>query len=170
MSDITQEPLWDRPVIEKLALESLAEQRRHRRWGVFFKLLGFSYLTLFLVVLGDWGGGGLSDGQRHSALIDIEGVIAAKGEGSSENVVLALQNAFNDKGAVGVILRINSPGGSPVQAGIIHDEIWRLRAMHPDKPIHVVVEDICASGGITWRQPQTVSLWIRRVSSAPSGY
>lgn len=148
MSDITQELHWERTVIEKLALESLAEQRRHRRWGVFFKLLGFAYLTVLVAVLGDWSGsGGMSDGKRHSALIDVEGVIAAKGEGSAENIVAALQSAFDDKAAAGIILRINSPGGSPVQAGIIHDEIWRLRATHPGKPVHVVVEDICASGG-----------------------
>ncbi|MDP2810477.1 MAG: S49 family peptidase [Rhodocyclaceae bacterium] len=144
----SDDPNWERKIIEKLALETLAEQRRRRRWGIFFKLLGFGYLTLLLAMLGDWGDtADLTDGKKHTALIEIIGVIQARGDGSAENVIGALQGAFEDKGAAGIILRINSPGGSPVQAGIINDEIQRLRAKHADKPLYVVVEDICASGG-----------------------
>lgn len=145
----SNEPNWERKVLEKIALEAVTEQRRSRRWGIFFKLLGFAYLTLLLVLALDLGGSGdhLGDGKRHTALVDIHGVISAKGEASAEHVISALQSAFDDKGAVGVILRINSPGGSPVQAGIINDEIRRLRTKHADKPLYVVVDDVCASGG-----------------------
>ena len=144
----SNDPQWERKIIEKLALDALVEQRRRRRWGIFFKLLGFAYLTAVLALAVDWGGGEhLGDGGRHTALIQLTGVIQAKGDGSAEHVLSALQGAFEDKGTVGVILRINSPGGSPVQAGIINDEIRRLRAKHPDIPLYAVVEDICASGG-----------------------
>jgi protease-4 len=137
---------WERSVIEKLATEALKEQRRARRWGIFFKLLGFAYLTFILVMALDWLPGADSAG-KHTALVDIEGVIEAKGNASADNITGALQSAFKDKNTQGVVLRINSPGGSPVQAGIIYDEIKRLRAKHPDIPMYAVVEDVCASGG-----------------------
>lgn len=140
-------PHWERQLLEKLALESLAEQRLRRRWGIFFKLLGFTYVTAVLVLALDWGGGDKHDGKKHTALVDMHGVIQAKGDANAENVIGALQSAFEDKGTVGIVLRINSPGGSPVQSGIIYDEIKRLRAKHPEIPLHVVVEDVCASGG-----------------------
>lgn len=145
----SSEPGWERKVLEKLAFEALAEQRRRRRWGVFFKILGFVYLALFLVVFVDWGesAGKLTDGKRHSAMVQLNGVIQGKSEASAERIVNALQNAFEDKSTQGVILRINSPGGSPVQAGIIYDEIRRLREKHPKTPLYAVVEDVCASGG-----------------------
>jgi protease-4 len=137
---------WERSVIEKLATEALKEQRRARRWGIFFKLLGFAYLTFILVMALDWLPGADSAG-KHTALVDIEGVIEAKGNASADNITGALQSAFKDKNTQGVVVRINSPGGSPVQAGIIYDEIKRLRAKHPDIPMYAVVEDVCASGG-----------------------
>ena len=148
MSD-TPDPNWERKVIEKLALEALAEQRRSRRWGIFFKLLGFAYVAVLLVVMVDWGGTAerLGDGKRHTSLVQLNGVIQAKGDANAEDVIAALQAAFDDKGTAGVVLKINSPGGSPVQAGMINDEIRRLRAKHPGIPIHAVVEDVCASGG-----------------------
>lgn len=144
-----KDSLWERRVIEKLAQEGLAEQRRRRRWGIFFKLLGFAYLTVLLVVAVDWGSSAerLSDGKKHTALVELTGVISPRGDASAEHVISALQAAFDDKGTAGVVLRINSPGGSPVQAGIINDEIHRLRGKHPDVPIYAVVEDLCASGG-----------------------
>ncbi len=143
------DPAWERKVIEKLALESLAEQKRRRRWGIFFKLLGFVYLTFLILVLGEWGDTAekLGDGKKHTALIQLNGVIKPTGEASAEKVTAALQAAFKDRGTQGVILRINSPGGSPVQSGIINDEIRRLRTKHPDIPLYAVVEDVCASGG-----------------------
>lgn len=138
---------WERQLLEKLALAALDEQRRRRRWGIFFKLLGFSYLILVLVLVVDWGGSEkLADG-RHTAVVYLHGVIESSGEASAEKIVGALQSAFEDKGTAGVVLRINSPGGSPVQAGIIYDEIRRLRAKHPAIPLYAVVEDLCASGG-----------------------
>lgn len=139
---------WERKALERVALEAIVEQRRGRRWGIFFKLLGFFYLAVVLGFAFEWGAGdGLGDGARHTALISLEGVIQAKGSASAENVMGALQAAFDDKRTAGVILRINSPGGSPVQAGMINDEIRRLRAKHADIPLYVVVEDVCASGG-----------------------
>ncbi len=138
---------WERKVLEKVALAAVAEQRRTRRWGIFFKLLGFAYLTVVLLSLVDWSAMGPEKQRRHAALVELTGVIQAKGDANADDVVSALQAAFDDKGAAGVILRINSPGGSPVQAGIIADEIGRLRAKHADKPLYAVIEDVCASGG-----------------------
>lgn len=140
---------WERKVIEKLALETLAEQKRRRRWGIFFKILGFAYLTFLIVALGDWGEATekLGDGRKHTAMVQLNGVIKSTGEASAEKISEALQAAFADRGTQGVILRINSPGGSPVQSGIINDEIRRLRTKHPDIPLYAVVEDVCASGG-----------------------
>lgn len=140
---------WERKALERIALEGIAEQRRSRRWGIFFKLLGFVYFTLFLVALGDWDGSvdKLGDGVRHTALVQINGVIQAKGDASADRIISALQAAFENKGTQGVILSINSPGGSPVQAGVIFDEIRRLRAKYPKVPLYAVVEDYCTSGG-----------------------
>jgi len=145
----SNDPAWERKIIEKLALETLAEQKRRRRWGIFFKILGFAYLTFLILALGDWGdtAGKLGDGKKHTALIQLNGVIKPTGEGSAEKITEALQAAYKDRGTLGVILRINSPGGSPVQSGIIYDEIRRLRAKHPSVPLYAVVEDVCASGG-----------------------
>lgn len=140
---------WERKLLEKLALETLVEQRRRRRWGIFFKLLGFAYLTFLIVALGNWEEAAekLGDRKKHTALVQLNGVIKASGEASAEKINEALQAAFGDRGTQGVILRINSPGGSPVQSGIINDEIRRLRAKYPNIPLYAVVEDICASGG-----------------------
>jgi protease-4 len=143
------DPNWERRIIEKLATEGLAEQRRRRRWGIFFKVLGFAYLTVILMAAFDWPGtgDGLTDGKKHTAMVRMTGVISNRGDASAEHVISGLQAAFEDKGTAGVVLLINSPGGSPVQAGIINDEIHRLRGKYPNIPIHAVVEDVCASGG-----------------------
>jgi protease-4 len=141
-----QPPGWERQTLEKLAFATLQEQRARRRWGIFFKLLGFAYVAFILVAVVDWGTD-VEQQQRHSALVNLSGVIQAKGEANGEKLVAALNSAFEAEHAAGVILRINSPGGSPVQAGIVYDEIRRLRAKYPDKPLYAVVEDICASGG-----------------------
>jgi protease-4 len=140
------DPSWERKTLEKLAFSALNEQRTGRRWGVFFKFLGFAYLTTVLVAVVDWGAE-KEHQERHTALVNLNGVIQSKGEANGENVIAALNSAFDEKNAVGIILRINSPGGSPVQSGIINDEIRRLRGKFPDKPLYVVVEDMCASGG-----------------------
>ncbi len=139
---------WERGVIEKLALAALKEQKRARRWGIFFKLLTFAYLTFLILMLLEWrGDADRLAGTKHTALVDVIGVIDSKGAASADSVTGALQSAFKDKNTQGVILRINSPGGSPVQAGIIYDEIRRLREKHPAIPLYAVVEDVCASGG-----------------------
>jgi protease IV len=136
---------WERKTLEKLIYSALQEQKSRRRWGIFFKILGFAYLTVVLATLVDWGTEA-SHQERHTALIDLTGVIEAKGTANAENMIESLQSAFKEKNVAGVILRINSPGGSPVQAGIINDEIRRLRGKHPGTPLYAVVEDICASG------------------------
>jgi len=138
---------WEKQLIEKLAGAALREQQRARRWGIFFKLLFFAYLTVVLLLVLDWRGPDSLGGGKHTALVDVVGVIDARGDASADRVTEALQNAFKNKNTVGVILRINSPGGSPVQAGIIYDEIRRLRGLYPNIPMYAVIEDICASGG-----------------------
>ena len=139
---------WERETLEKLAFGALKEQQRSRRWGIFFKLLTFAYVTFLILMLFEWRGSGdfIADG-RHTALVELEGVIDVKSDASAEKITAALQGAFKDKNTQGVILRINSPGGSPVQSGIINDEVRRLRGVYPNTPLYVVVEDVCASGG-----------------------
>ncbi len=141
------DPQWERQLLEKIAFASLKEQRAKRRWGIFFKLAILTYLIAVLVLFVDWGGSEkLTDG-KHTALINIRGTIEASGDASADKINGALQSAFEDKGTAGIIMRINSPGGSPVQSGIVYDEIRRLRVKHPEIPLYVVVEDLCASGG-----------------------
>lgn len=142
-------PVWERAVLEELAMSTIREQRSRRRWSIFFRLL-----TLALVL----GGAALiyttvkglgsdnSASEPHIAMIKIEGAIDADGDAGSERIVAALQAAFGDSGTRAVVLRINSPGGSPVQSGIISDEIHRLRAANADKPVYAVIEDLGASG------------------------
>jgi len=137
---------WERSVLEKLALSAVQEQRRSRHWSILFKTLGFLYLFVILFMVSGWFGSEGVSIKAHTALIDLQGVISAD-EASADTVISSLQNAFEDKKTKGVILRINSPGGSPVQAGQIYDEIKRLRALHPQIPLYAVVDDICASGG-----------------------
>lgn len=145
-------PQWERAVLEKVALKALEEQRRARQWGALFKLLWFILAFLVLSAWLGWVGRpdkdslAVSSG-KHTALIDLDGVIAAGSRASADRINKALQRAFKDSGTQGVVLRINSPGGSPVQAGYINDEMRRLRASHPETPLYVVVQDLCASGG-----------------------
>jgi protease-4 len=140
---------WERSVLEKLAMSSLQEQRRARHWGIFFKVLTFGYLFALLFIFSGWfdkSETALGTG-KHTALVDMQGEIAADSAASADNLIPSLQDAFKDKDTQGVILRINSPGGSPVQAGQINDEIHRLRVKYPAIPLYVVAGDICASGG-----------------------
>ncbi|MBA4143232.1 MAG: S49 family peptidase [Nitrosospira sp.] len=149
MGDLENPPEgWEKQVLEKLVLSSLQEQRRARQWGIFFKSLTFIYLFILLFLATDWfGGDEMSMSRKHTALVELRGVISADSVSSADNVNAGLQEAFKDAKTQGVILRINSPGGSPVQAGYINDEIRRLRAEYPQIPLYVVVEDVCASGG-----------------------
>jgi protease-4 len=142
-----QDTEWQRDTIEKLASSALREQRSSRRWSIFFKSLIFIYLFVVLFYALGLVGGGKKSSASHTALIDISGVIEAGGEVNADSVMTSLQDAYDNKGTKGIIFRINSPGGSPVQAGIINDEIKRQKQLHPDIPVYAVVEDICASGG-----------------------
>ena len=146
MNDTEKPAGWERQVLEKLALSAIQEQRRARHWSILFKTLGFLYLFILLFLAMGWIG---SDGvsvKEHTALVDLKGVISAD-QASADSIIMSLQDAFEDKKTKGVVLRINSPGGSPVQAGQIYDEIRRLRAKYPKTPLYAVVDDICASGG-----------------------
>lgn len=150
MSDFGPRPTeenWERKVIEKVALAAIQEQRRARQWSIFFKLLLFIYLFALLIIGMGWIGKKDGSPGRHTALVEVRGVIAPDSAASADVVMAGLQDAFKDKRTQGVVLRINSPGGSPVQAGHINDEIRRLREKHPNIPVYAVVEDICASGG-----------------------
>jgi protease-4 len=136
-------------MIERVLLAGIEEQRRARRWRIFFRLSGLAIVLLVLLISGLWGGmgGASSGGGRHTALVEIKGVIGSEGDASADAITESLRAAFDDPNTAGVLIRINSPGGSPVQSGIVYHEIRRLRAKHPSTPVHVVVEEICASGG-----------------------
>jgi len=138
---------WEKDVLTSIATEGIKEQKRSRRWGIFFKLLTFVYLFAILMILNTGPSDGSLKGGKHTALVELKGVIAPGEDASADNVITALRSAFKDPDTVGVILRINSPGGSPVQSGYIYDEVLRLREKHPDTPMYAVISDICASGG-----------------------
>jgi protease-4 len=146
-------PEWERAVLEKVALQALEEQRRARQWKALFKLLWFAFAFLILAAWMGWLGRPDRDLDatvgtgKHTALVELEGVIGPESKASSERMIKALNRAFKDRNTQGVIVRINSPGGSPVQAGYINDEIRRLRAKNPGIPVYAVVQDLCASGG-----------------------
>ena len=138
---------WERNALELLLLENLKENRKARRWKALLRILSLFVLVgliyqVFDIQLPGSGGSG-----KHTALVSIKGEISPNSIANALDINSALTAAFESKEAVGVVLRINSPGGSPVQAGMINDEIRRLRTLHPEKPFYVVVEDVCASGG-----------------------
>ncbi|MDH5425450.1 MAG: S49 family peptidase [Gammaproteobacteria bacterium] len=139
---------WEKDAIREIALAGIKEQRRSRRWGIFFKLLGFSYLLVLIIILAS---NNISDNtsvtQKHTAMVKLSGGIVPGEPAAADNIISGLQDAFANKNASGVILEINSPGGTPVQASMIYDEIKRLRGLHPKTPIYTVITDICASGG-----------------------
>lgn len=140
----TEQPNWERKTLENLAYATLKEQRATRRWKIFFRL---AWLGLFVALIAWWMWGGQQTSKvtlAHTAVVEIRGVISADAEASASAVSKALRAAFEEPLAKGVILLINSPGGSPVQAGIIADEIHRLKTLH-NKPVHAVVEETCAS-------------------------
>lgn len=139
---------WERAIIEKLALAGFKEQRARRRWGIFFKVVMLALVGAGMLIFFDYESADTELSTPHTALIDIDGTIeAGGGSGSAESVIPALNKAYLDKTAVGIILHINSPGGSPVQAGMINDEMNRLHKAYPKKPLVVVVDEMCASGG-----------------------
>jgi len=134
-------------VLEKLAQGMLDEQRANRRWRNIFRI-GVLVVALFAIYAAlDLKGSSKQASTRHTAMVEITGEIDSDSSSASVDAILpALQEAFGDEGSVGVVLRMNSPGGSPVQSAIVNDEITRLRKLHPTKPVYVVVEDMCASG------------------------
>ena len=136
------------PVIEKFAREYLHDRRTDRRWRRFFRLawLGVFVLLAWSLLENQRGHNNAPNGP-HTALVELRGEISSESEASAENMITGLKAAFEDTGAQAVVIRINSPGGSPVQAGIINDEIARLRITYPQKPLYVVVGEMCASGG-----------------------
>jgi protease-4 len=141
---------FEQKLASDVAREFLKEQRRTRRWGIFFKALFalyvFGFFAIYMVGKSGIDRPGMG-GKQHTALIEIEGAIGADAAASADNIVSGLRAAFKDKNTAGIILRINSPGGSPVQSGYINDEIFRLREIHPDVPLYAVISDMCASGG-----------------------
>ena len=138
----------DNSFANELAKEVLKEQRRSRRWGIFFKLIFVIYISLFFIIYAyENTSVGNFTNQKHTALIEINGIISTDTESNADFIITGLRKAYEDKNTQGIILRINSPGGSPVQAGYVNDEIKRLRVKHPEIPIFAVITDICASGG-----------------------
>lgn len=142
-----QPPQIPYDTLEKIAQGYLDEQRANRRWRNVFRI---GALVVGLVALGaamDLKWGGKPPSTRHTAMIEVSGEIDSDSATASADTILpALQDAFDDEGSVGIVLRMNSPGGSPVQSAIVNNELRRLRALHPKKPVYVVVEDMCASG------------------------
>ena len=139
----------DNELIERVLMANVQEQRRARRWGIFWRILSFTVVLAIFATTFFSGARttGAPPSTRHTALVDLSGVIQSKGEASAEVINESLRQAFDSKAAAGIILRINSPGGSPVQSGLVFDEIRRLRALYEDKKIITVVEDVAASGG-----------------------
>ena len=145
----TNKEEWQAEVISKLAFAAVDEQRKARKWGIFFKALFFVYLLVLLISAfsSSSGGSSISKASEHTALVEVNGVIAAGADASADNIIQGLRAAFKEPKAKAIILRINSPGGSPVQAGYVYDEIKRLRKLHAKKKVYAVVADMCASGG-----------------------
>lgn len=148
MEDKSKKSNFEQGIVEKLAFAAIVEQRRARRWKVFFILLFFVYLfTAPLLISGKFEFPDMDKDEKHTALVDLDGVISSDSEASADKIVTALRDAFEDENTAGVILRINSPGGSPVQSSYIYREMKRLREKYPDIPLYAVIVDLCASGG-----------------------
>lgn len=139
---------WERQALEHLLLENLKETRKARRWKAVFRILTLLVFVGVILAVFDFHLPGRGMGmEKHTALVTLEGEISSSSMANALDINSSLTAAFENENSVGVILRINSPGGSPVQAGMMNDEIHRLRKLYPSKPFYVVVEDICASGG-----------------------
>jgi len=147
MAEEEGEEGWEKNTVEALAWEGVKEQRRSRRWGIFFKLLTFAYVAFILWAFVDWKATGDMGSKPHTALVELKGLIAEGTDADAKEINGLLQSAFEDENTQGVILEINSPGGTPVQAKAIYDEILRLRKKYPQTKLYAVVSDLCASGG-----------------------
>ncbi len=139
---------WERDILEKLVLASVTEHRRTRRWGIFFKSLFLLYLFIILgMAMEPFSKHRLADGTGHTAVVDVIGIIAEGTETNADNIIEGLQAAIEDSATKGIILNMNTPGGSPVQSAQVYDEIRRIKGIRPQLPIYAVVSDLCASGG-----------------------
>jgi protease-4 len=139
---------WERQALEHLLLENLKETRTARRWKAVFRILTLIVFVGAILAIFDFNLPGRGIGvEKHTALVTIEGEISSSTMANALDINSSLTAAFENENSAGVVLRINSPGGSPVQAGMMNDEIHRLRKLYPTKPFYVVIEDICASGG-----------------------
>jgi protease-4 len=143
----TDDPQWERALINRMATEFLREQRRSQRWGIVFKVGILLYLVLLAVAfVADGLGDAIGTAGEHTAVVDVDGLIAPETDASADRIVTGLRKAFEADKVKGIILRINSPGGSPVQSGYVYDELKRLREKYPDTPVYAVAADVCASG------------------------
>lgn len=141
------DPQWERALINRMAAEFLRDQRRSRRWGLIFRFALLAYLLLLAAAfVADGLGDSMASAGEHTAMVEVEGLIAPDAKASADRIVTGLRKAFEADNAKGIILRINSPGGSPVQSGYVYDEIRRLREKHPETPVYAVASDVCASG------------------------
>ena len=139
---------WERQALEHLLLENLKETRKARRWKAVFRVLTLLVFVGVILAVFDFHLPGRGMGmEKHTALVTLEGEISSSSMANALDINSSLTAAFENENSAGIVLRINSPGGSPVQAGMMNDEIHRLRKLYPSKPFYVVVEDICASGG-----------------------
>lgn len=143
-----EEETWAKDSLREIALEGIRERRRARRWGIFFKLLVLGYFGVLLVAVVmpglRWGADALPG--AHTAVVKIHGPLTSDGQASDERIISGLEAAFEAQNAKGILLDINSPGGSPVVSSRIYKAIQRLREVHPDKPVHAVAGDVMASG------------------------
>lgn len=138
---------WEKESFKQLLFATLKEQRLNRRWKTFFRLITLFFILAFLVSFFGIFDNVEPTSHAHTALIDIDGLIVDDKPANADNIIASLKDAFEERHAKGVILRINSPGGSPVQVANISNEIKRLHKLHPKKKIYAVCSDICASGG-----------------------
>lgn len=140
---------WERSVLEKVAMASVVEQRRARRWSIFFKLAFLLYLVVLTGITFTAGNSSRMNAALgpHTALVDVNGIIMAGAEADAERIIKGLKNAAADLNTKGIVLRMNTPGGSPVQSSHVYNAIRKLKQESPDMPIYAVVEDLCASGG-----------------------
>jgi len=144
-NDISNKEHWEREVVSRLAFAGLEEQRKTRRWNLFFKLFFVGYLVLLLILANFSSSSDARPSGKFTAIIDLNGVIAQGKSASADNLIASLREAFDSK-AVAIIIRANSPGGATVQSAYVRDEIVRLRKLHEEKKVYAVVSDLCASG------------------------
>ncbi|MEI7530509.1 MAG: signal peptide peptidase SppA [Betaproteobacteria bacterium] len=144
---MSEEQTWERQALQDLLNESLKDKKNERRWRTFWRIIWIILVGVIVFNLFNPFKGKSSVLGKHTAVVNLDGEISASTPANASSINASLKAAFDNPESVGVILKINSPGGSPVQAGIIHDEILRLRKLHPDKHLYVVVEELCASGG-----------------------